>query len=107
MPKHRPRQTDKLSARHRTAFALAGGALAVLPAVTASAGPDAPIAAPKPAAPQNQAAAWQPPAGTVPEIAVDGSLPSRPRRNRWPSPGTAATSVARSRPRARSASPPA
>ncbi|MER6670061.1 lytic murein transglycosylase [Amycolatopsis japonica] len=78
MPKHRPRQTDKLSARHRTAFALAGGALAVLPAVTASAGPDAPIAAPKPSAPQNQAAAWQPPAGTVPEIAVDGSLPEPP-----------------------------
>ncbi|RSN54534.1 hypothetical protein DMH01_37090 [Amycolatopsis sp. WAC 04182] len=78
MPKHRPRQTDKLSARHRTAFALAGGALAVLPAVTASAGPDAPVAAPKPAVPQNQAAAWQPPAGTVPEIAVDGSLPQPP-----------------------------
>ncbi|MFJ4100402.1 lytic transglycosylase domain-containing protein [Amycolatopsis japonica] len=78
MPKHRPRQTDKLSARHRTAFALAGGALAVLPAVTASAGPDAPIAAPKPSAPQNQAAAWQPPTGTVPEIAVDGSLPEPP-----------------------------
>ncbi|RSM82049.1 hypothetical protein DL991_06185 [Amycolatopsis sp. WAC 01375] len=78
MPKHRPRQTDRLSARHRTAFALAGGALAVLPAVTASAGPDTPIAAPKPSAPQNQAAAWQPPVGTVPEIAVDGSLPEPP-----------------------------
>ncbi|RSN22687.1 hypothetical protein DL990_36845 [Amycolatopsis sp. WAC 01416] len=78
MPKHRPRQTDRLSARHRTAFALAGGALAVLPAVTASAGPDTPIAATKPSAPQNQAAAWQPPAGTVPEIAVDGSLPEPP-----------------------------
>ncbi|WP_410580828.1 lytic transglycosylase domain-containing protein [Amycolatopsis sp. lyj-108] len=78
MPKHRPRQTDRLSARHRTAFALAGGALAVLPAVTASAGPDTPIAAPKPSVPQNQAAAWQPPAGTVPEIAVDGSLPEPP-----------------------------
>ncbi|OXM51184.1 lytic transglycosylase domain-containing protein [Amycolatopsis alba] len=89
MPKHRPRQTDRLSARHRTAFALAGGALAVLPAVTASAGPDAPIAAPKPVVPQNQAAAWQPPAGTVPEIAVDGSLPEPPNPDPLTVPGSA------------------
>ncbi|MEV7554473.1 lytic murein transglycosylase [Amycolatopsis sp. NPDC089917] len=88
MPKHRPRQTDKMSARHRTAFALAGGALAVLPAVTGSAGPDAPIAAPKPVVPQNQAAAWQPPVGTVPEIAVDGSLPEPPNPDPLTVPGS-------------------
>ncbi|MEV6909333.1 lytic murein transglycosylase [Amycolatopsis sp. NPDC051071] len=88
MPKHRPRQTDRLSARHRTAFALAGGALAVLPAVTASAGPDTPIAAAKDTtAPQNQAAQWQPPAGTVPEIAVDGSLPEPPNPDPLTVPG--------------------
>lgn len=79
MPKHRPRQSDRRSARHRTAVALAGGALAVLPAVTASAGPDTPIAAAKDSsAPQNQAAPWQPPVGLVPDIAVDGSLPEPP-----------------------------
>jgi hypothetical protein len=79
MPKHRPRQSDRRSARHRTAVALAGGALAVLPAVTASAGPDTPIAAAKDSsAPQNQAAPWQPPVGLIPDIAVDGSLPEPP-----------------------------
>ncbi|WP_410659113.1 lytic transglycosylase domain-containing protein [Amycolatopsis sp. lyj-112] len=89
MPKHRPRQTDRLSARHRTAFALAGGALAVLPAVTASAGPDTAIATAKDTAPQNQAMPWQPPAGVVPEIAVDGSLPEPPNPDPLMVPGSA------------------
>ncbi|MBE8520332.1 lytic murein transglycosylase [Amycolatopsis sp. H6(2020)] len=79
MPKHRPRRRSARSVR-RTAAALAGGALVVLPTLTtglpapvvvANAGdsrPDQAVAAP----PQQQ------PNVVMPPIAVDGSLPQPP-----------------------------
>ncbi|WP_206791660.1 lytic transglycosylase domain-containing protein [Amycolatopsis sp. MtRt-6] len=79
MPKHRPRRRSARSVR-RTAAALAGGALVVLPALTtglpapvvvANAGdnlPDQAVAAPSP----------QQPNIVMPPIAVDGSLPQPP-----------------------------
>ncbi|HET6703471.1 lytic transglycosylase domain-containing protein, partial [Amycolatopsis sp.] len=79
MPKHRPRRRSARSVR-RTAAALAGGALVVLPALTtglpapvvvANAGdslPDQAVAAPS----------QQQPNIVMPPIAVDGSLPQPP-----------------------------
>ncbi|MFF1612880.1 lytic transglycosylase domain-containing protein [Amycolatopsis sp. NPDC058278] len=79
MPKHRPRRTSARSVR-RTAAALAGGALVVLPTLTtglpapvvvANAGdsaPDQAVAAPAP----------QQPNIVMPPIAVNGSLPQPP-----------------------------
>ncbi|MEU0529798.1 lytic transglycosylase domain-containing protein [Amycolatopsis tolypomycina] len=79
MPKHRPRRKGARSVR-RTAAALAGGALVVLPTLTtglpapvvvANAGdsqPDQAVAAPSP----------QQPNIVMPPIAVDGSLPQPP-----------------------------
>ncbi|MGW3958353.1 lytic transglycosylase domain-containing protein [Amycolatopsis sp. NPDC005003] len=79
MPKHRPRRKGARSVR-RTAAALAGGALVVLPTLTtglpapvvvANAGdaqPDRAVAAPQP----------QQPDIVMPPIAVDGSLPQPP-----------------------------
>uniref|UniRef100_UPI001178CBB7 lytic transglycosylase domain-containing protein n=1 Tax=Amycolatopsis kentuckyensis TaxID=218823 RepID=UPI001178CBB7 len=79
MPKHRPRRRNARSVR-RTAAALAGGALVVLPTLTtglpapvvvANAGdsqPDRAVAAPQ----------QQPPNIVMPPIAVDGSLPQPP-----------------------------
>jgi membrane-bound lytic murein transglycosylase B len=79
MPKHRPRRRSARSVR-RTAAALAGGALVVLPTLTtglpapvvvANAGDSAPDRAIA-AAPQQQ------PNIVMPPIAVDGSLPQPP-----------------------------
>ncbi|WP_410606440.1 lytic transglycosylase domain-containing protein [Amycolatopsis sp. lyj-109] len=79
MPKHRPRRRSARSVR-RTAAALAGGALVVLPGLTtglpapvvvANAGDSAPDQAIA-AAPQQQ------PNIVMPAIAVDGSLPQPP-----------------------------
>ncbi|MGW4058803.1 lytic transglycosylase domain-containing protein [Amycolatopsis sp. NPDC004747] len=79
MPKHRPRRKGARSVR-RTAAALAGGALVVLPTLTtglpapvvvANAGdtqPDQAVAAPPPKQPDI----------VMPPIAVDGSLPQPP-----------------------------
>ncbi|WP_326565595.1 lytic murein transglycosylase [Amycolatopsis rhabdoformis] len=79
MAKHRPRRR---SVRTKTAVALAGGALAVLPTVTAS-GLPVPLAttANTVAAGSNQPSVdlpWLPPNVTLPPIAVDGSLPQPP-----------------------------
>ncbi|HEY3710813.1 MAG TPA: lytic murein transglycosylase [Amycolatopsis sp.] len=79
MPKHRPRPERARSVRHRTAAALAGGALVVLPTVTAS-GLLAPLAvqSPQGGGQPALAAPFFPPDIVLPPIAVDGSLPQPP-----------------------------
>ena len=79
MPKHRPRPERVRSVRHRTAAALAGGALVVLPTVTAS-GLPAPLAVQSPLGGGQPvlAAPFFPPDIALPPIAVDGSLPQPP-----------------------------
>jgi membrane-bound lytic murein transglycosylase B len=77
MPKHRPRRRGTRSVS-RTAAALAGGALVVLPTLTTT-GPPAPVVvADAGNALPDQAAPLQPPNIVMPPIAVDGSLPQPP-----------------------------
>ncbi|MEV6902464.1 lytic murein transglycosylase [Amycolatopsis sp. NPDC051372] len=79
MAKHRPRRR---SVRSKTAAALAGGALVVLPTLAASGLPIPLAAAPAlRAAGTSQppmAAPWLPPNIELPPVAVDGSLPQPP-----------------------------
>ncbi|ADJ49373.1 hypothetical protein AMES_7548 [Amycolatopsis mediterranei S699] len=80
MPKHRPRRTSARSVR-RTAAALAGGALVVLPTLTT--GLPAPVVVAKTGdSLPDQAVAAAPPQQqpniVMPPIAVDGSLPQPP-----------------------------
>ncbi|MCR6490379.1 lytic murein transglycosylase [Amycolatopsis sp. OK19-0408] len=76
MPKHRPRRKGT-RAVHRTAAALAGGALVVLPTLTT--GLPAPVViADAGGSLPDQAAPLQPPNVVMPPIAVDGSLPQPP-----------------------------
>jgi len=77
MPKHRPRRKSARSVR-RTAAALAGGALVVLPALTTVGLPAPVVVADSGDALPDQAAPLQPPNIVMPPIAVDGSLPQPP-----------------------------
>lgn len=79
MPKHRPRPERARSVRRRTAAALAGGALVVLPTMTAS-GLPAPLAvqSPQGGGQPALAAPFFPPDIVLPPLAVDGSLPQPP-----------------------------
>ncbi|WP_326944043.1 lytic murein transglycosylase [Amycolatopsis sp. NBC_01307] len=78
MPKHRPRRKSARSVR-RTAAALAGGALVVLPTLTAG-GLPAPVVVANSgdALLPGQAAPLQQPNIVMPPVAVDGSLPQPP-----------------------------
>ena len=79
MPKHRPRRKKGRSVGRRTAAALAGGALVMLPALTA--GLPTQLAVTGTAEGNrlpDQAAPLQQPAVVLPPIAVDGSLPQPP-----------------------------
>src|SRR5436305_5286527 len=87
MPKHRPRRQSRAVAR-RTAVAFAGGALAVLPVLTA--GLPAPVAVQtttNSGVPPALAAPQQAPAVVIPPIAVDGSLPQPPTPEPLVAPG--------------------
>src|SRR4051794_30983271 len=76
MPKHRPRRKSTRGVR-RTAAALAGGALVVLPTLTTGLPTPVVIAGAGEALP-DQAAPLQQPNIVMPPIAVDGSLPQPP-----------------------------
>ncbi|MGW4519555.1 lytic transglycosylase domain-containing protein [Amycolatopsis sp. NPDC004378] len=76
MPKHRPRRKSTRSVR-RTAAALAGGALVVLPALTAGVPAQVVIAGAGDTLP-DQAAPLRQPDIVMPPVAVDGSLPQPP-----------------------------
>ncbi len=76
MPKHRPRRKGTRGVR-RTAVALAGGALVVLPTLTTGLPTPVVIAGAGDALP-DQAAPLQQPNIVMPPIAVDGSLPQPP-----------------------------
>jgi hypothetical protein len=76
MPKHRPRRKSSRTVR-RTAAALAGGALVVLPTLTTGLPTPVVIAGTGHALP-DQAAPLQQPNIVMPPIAVDGSLPQPP-----------------------------
>jgi transglycosylase-like protein with SLT domain len=76
MPKHRPRRKSSRTVR-RTAAALAGGALVVLPTLTTGLPTPVVIAGTGHALP-DQAAPLQQPNIVLPPIAVDGSLPQPP-----------------------------
>ncbi|WIY06228.1 lytic murein transglycosylase [Amycolatopsis mongoliensis] len=76
MPKHRPRRKGTRGVR-RTAAALAGGALVVLPTLTTGLPTPVVIAGAGNALP-DQAAPLQPPKIVMPPVAVDGSLPQPP-----------------------------
>jgi len=78
MPKHRPRRQSARSVR-RTAAALAGGALVVLPTLTAGLPAPVVVANAGDTVPdQAVAAPQQQPNVVMPPIAVDGSLPQPP-----------------------------
>lgn len=79
MPKHRPRRRNARSVR-RTAAALAGGALVVLPTLTTGLPAPVVVANAGDAQPDRAAAAPRPqqPNIVMPPIAVDGSLPQPP-----------------------------
>lgn len=77
MPKHRPRRKSTRSVR-RTAAALAGGALVVLPTLTTAGLPAPVVVANAGDALPDQAAPLQQPNIVMPPIAVDGSLPQPP-----------------------------
>ncbi|MEV7036897.1 lytic murein transglycosylase [Amycolatopsis sp. NPDC051061] len=76
MPKHRPRRKGTRGVR-RTAVALAGGALVVLPTLTTGLPTPVVIAGAGDSLP-DQAAPLQQPNIVMPPIAVDGSLPQPP-----------------------------
>ncbi len=76
MPKHRPRRKSSRAVR-RTAAALAGGALVVLPTLTTGLPAPVVVADAGNALP-DQAAPLQQPTIVMPPIAVDGSLPQPP-----------------------------
>ncbi|WP_318306261.1 lytic transglycosylase domain-containing protein [Amycolatopsis solani] len=76
MPKHRPRRKSSRAVR-RAAAALAGGALVVLPTLTAGL-PTPVVVADTGNALPDQAAPLQQPNIVMPPIAVDGSLPQPP-----------------------------
>ncbi|MEC3982892.1 lytic transglycosylase domain-containing protein, partial [Amycolatopsis sp. H20-H5] len=93
MPKQRHRAKTRRTVRQRTAVALAGSALAVLPTLTTTAIPT-PLAAPL----TNQAESLPPttprppsPDITPPTIAVDGSLPQPPLPTPLTAPGAHAS----------------
>src|SRR5260370_42609291 len=77
MPRPRPRRKSARSVR-RTAAALAGGALVVLPTLTTGSLPAPVVVADSGNALPDQAAPLQPPNIVMPPIAVDGSLPQPP-----------------------------